>query len=156
MRHINLVETLQNIEFKNPGTTVDLIIENDKEEILLIKRKNEPFKGYWALPGGFLEYGKETLEQAGKRELEEETCLKTETKYLELLGAYSSPDRDPRGHVISHIYVVIKYLGEAKANDDAKDLNWFSKNNLPKLAFDHNKILEDYFNWKERRLNKNE
>lgn len=131
--------------FKNPGSTVDLIVLS-KEKILLIQRKIEPFKNKWALPGGFLEYGEECLEDAAKRELEEETNLEAES--LELIGVYSNPERDPRGHVISHVFVVKNFKGKPLAGDDAKEAKWFSLLKLPRLAFDHNKILKDFLGGK--------
>lgn len=121
--------------------TVDiLVINNETEEILLIKRLNEPFKDCWALPGGFVDEN-EDLEAAAHRELKEETNLEVEELYQ--IGAFGTPGRDPRGHMIS-----IAYLGysndteNAKAMDDAKELKWFNINNLPKLAFDHREIIE--------------
>jgi 8-oxo-dGTP diphosphatase len=121
--------------------TVDILIINDTtEEILLIKRLNEPFKDYWALPGGFVDEN-EDLEEAAHRELKEETNLEVEDLYQ--LGAFGAPGRDPRGHMIS-----IAYLGyssdveNAKAMDDAKELKWFKINALPKLAFDHKEIID--------------
>ncbi|MFH1248627.1 MAG: NUDIX hydrolase [archaeon] len=132
--------------FKNPGSTVDIIVEREGK-ILLVKRKNPPYKGMWAIPGGFIEYGKETLEQAAKRELKEETCL--DALKLELMGVYSEPKRDPRGHVISHVYAA-KTRGTAKASDDAKELQFFPLSNLPALAFDHKKIISDYQIWREK------
>jgi len=128
----------------NLGVTVDLIIENS-EGILLVERKNSPFRGYWALPGGFLEIGKESLEQCGVRETKEETGLIIQEENLELLGVYSSPHRDPRGHIISNVYVARKFLGKLKAGDDAQETSFFPINKLPELAFDHAKILKDYF-----------
>ncbi len=139
-------------EYINPASTVDLIVKDESDKILLIKRKHDPFKEFWALPGGFLDYGKETLEHAGVRELREETCLKTEEKYLRLIGVYSDPKRDPRGHVIAHAYEVTKHSGIEKAADDAKELGWFSLDSLPNLAFDHDKILEDYIKSKGSRF----
>jgi 8-oxo-dGTP diphosphatase len=130
-------------EYKKPASTVDLIVEKEKR-ILLIKRKHPPFQGCWAIPGGFLECDKETLEDAAIRELKEETNIDAKTSDIYLIGVYSNPNRDPRGHVISHVYVVTKYEGDPKAMDDAKELKWFSLDNLPKLAFDHNKIIQDY------------
>ncbi len=121
--------------------TVDILIINDTtEEILLIKRLNEPFKDYWALPGGFVDEN-EDLEEAAHRELKEETNLEVEDLYQ--LGAFGAPGRDPRGYMIS-----IAYLGyssdveNAKAMDDAKELKWFKINDLPKLAFDHKEIID--------------
>ncbi len=124
---------------RHPRIAVDAVIINKKGEILLIKRKNEPYKGYWALPGGFVEYG-EKVEEALKREIKEETGLKA--KKIELVGVYSDPKRDPRGHVISIAYLVEETEGKPKPATDAQDLNFFSK--LPeKIAFDHRKILKD-------------
>jgi 8-oxo-dGTP diphosphatase len=124
----------------NAASTVDLIVHYD-EGIVLIRRKHEPFRDYWALPGGFLEQGKETLEEAACRELFEETSLRTKPEYLKLIGVYSAPDRDPRGHVVDHIYEVTKFSGELNANDDAAEARVFKY--LPrKLAFDHKKIIK--------------
>lgn len=132
----------------NPASTVDLIVENENG-ILLIKRKNNPFKGMWALPGGFIDMGKESLEEAAVRELKEETSLTTKVSDLHLVGVYSDPLRDPRGHVIDHAYHVKRYFGELKAEDDAADAGIFPRNRLPKdLAFDHSKILRDYFEYR--------
>lgn len=126
----------------NPASTVDLIVSHNKG-IVLVRRKHEPFRGHWALPGGYLECGKETLEEAAVRELFEETSLMTDPSNLELIGVYSEPKRDPRGHVISHVYEVKAYSGELKANDDAAEVGIFRK--IPnRLAFDHEKILRDY------------
>lgn len=138
-------------QYRNPLPTVDIIIEmacgsyepparRGRRNILLIKRKNPPFG--WALPGGFVDYG-ESLESAAVREAKEETSLNVELKYQ--LGAYSDPARDPRYHTISVIFVA-SATGEPKAADDAKDVGIFSYDSLPKqLAFDHLKILQDYF-----------
>lgn len=121
--------------------TVDiLVINNQTEEILLIKRLNEPFKDCWALPGGFVDEN-EDLEAAAHRELKEETNLEVDELYQ--IGAFGTPGRDPRGHMISIAY--LGYINEtenAKAMDDAKELKWFNINNLPKLAFDHKEIIE--------------
>jgi 8-oxo-dGTP diphosphatase len=97
-----------------------------------------------------LDCGKETLEHTGVRELEEETSLKSLEKDLKLFGVYSDPKRDPRGHVISHSYWVSEYSGKVKAADDAKKAEWFSIYNLPKLAFDHEKIVRDYCKWRHK------
>ena len=135
-------------EFKNPAATADIIFEKDWK-ILLVKRKYDPFKGMWAIPGGFIEYGKETLEQTAIREAKEETGL--DISELELVGIYSSPNRDPRGHNISHVYLAKKYKGKVKAGDDSKEVAYFSFDDLPELAFDHEKILKDYFSWRNRK-----
>lgn len=127
-------------KYRNPAPTVDIIIRY-KEGIILIKRKNPP-EG-WALPGGFVDYG-ETLEAAALREAKEETGL--EVKLLRQFHAYSAPERDPRGHTISTVFIA-EASGEAMAGDDAAELGTFHKDGLPvKIAFDHKQILEDYFN----------
>jgi len=132
------------MKYENPAATADVIIENEKQEVLLIQRKDEPFKNMWALPGGHIELGKETVEQAGSREALEETSIKVAPSDLELIAVYSEPDRDPRGHYITHVYVAKRFSGTPKAADDAKDVRYFSKNNLPPLAFDHDKIIKHY------------
>lgn len=123
----------------------DILVFKDKK-ILLVKRRHKPFKNKWSLPGGFLEVGNEDLKNAAKRELKEETNLKIDPTNLELLNIYSSPHRDPRGHVISVAYIATKWKGKAKANSDAKELRFFSLPNLPSLAFDHLEIIKDYKN----------
>ncbi len=122
--------------------TVDVVlVKPNLKQLLLIKRKNEPFKDCWALPGGFVNEN-EDLETAAKRELEEETQVKINA--LQQIGAYGKPFRDPRNHVVS-----IAYFGKVndevnvKASDDAKEANWFSINDLPQLAFDHQEIISD-------------
>ena len=123
---------------KRPSITVDgVIIKNGK--ILLVKRKNEPFKGRWALPGGFVEYG-ETVEKAVLREVKEETGM--DAKIKKLVGVYSDPARDPRGHTISIVFL-LEGKGDAIAGDDAIEAKFFDLNELPPLAFDHEKIIKD-------------
>lgn len=121
-----------------PSIAVDGILIKDGK-ILLIKRKNEPFKGRWALPGGFVEYG-EKVEDAVIREFGEEVGIRAKIK--KLVGVYSDPNRDPRGHVISIVFL-LEGEGEPKAGDDAEDAKFFDLNNLPPLAFDHEKIIKD-------------
>ena len=125
--------------------TVDIIIEmNDR--IVLIRRRNEP-RG-WAIPGGFVDYG-ESVEEAAVREALEETSLKIDLRHL--LGVYSDPDRDARGHTISTVFVA-GGTGEPRAADDAESLALFDAASVPKpLAFDHDRILRDYFAWKTGR-----
>lgn len=120
--------------------TVDvLVINNLTNEILLIKRLNEPFKDCWALPGGFVDEN-EDLEQAARRELFEETNI--ETGKMIQIGAFGKPNRDPRGHMISVAYQTNLIDNQIlKAKDDAKEVKWFSVNNLPELAFDHLEII---------------
>ena len=127
---------------RNPFPTVDIIIEveNQGQGIVLIKRKNPPFG--WALPGGFVDYG-ESLEAAAVREAREETSL--DVQLLTQLGAYSEPDRDPRHHTISVVFVA-KAKGVPRAADDAAETKIFDRDTLPdELAFDHGRILKDYF-----------
>lgn len=136
-------------EYKNPVPTVDVIIEikreDDREGIVLIKRKNPPYG--WALPGGFVDYG-ESLEKAAVREAEEETSLDVEL--LHQFHTYSDPERDPRQHTISTVYVA-KASGQPKAQDDAKDIGVFTPEEIRfSLAFDHEQILKDYFKYKKR------
>lgn len=127
--------------YKNPIPAVDLIIEIEGQGLVLIERLNPP--PGWALPGGFVEVG-ESLEQAAIREAKEETCLD-----VELLGqfhTYSDPNRDPRMHCISTVFVA-RATGTPKAEDDAKSVAIYFKDQLPDvLAFDHRQILEDYLN----------
>jgi len=107
--------------------------------IVLIKRKNPPYQGSFALPGGFVEVG-ETVENATKREAREETGLQIEL--LGLVGVYSDPKRDSRGHVVSVAYLAAG-KGELASGSDAKSAEVFPLNSLPALAFDHDKIIRD-------------
>jgi len=127
--------------YKIPKITVDGIIKKGNE-ILLIRRKNIPFKNSWALPGGYLEYNEKT-EDAVIREIFEETGLFTEI--INLIGVYSDPKRDPRGHTVSIIYELRIIKGKLESGDDATDVNFFNLNNLPdNLSFDHKKVIKDY------------
>lgn len=124
--------------YRNPVPTVDIIIEVEGG-IILIKRKNPPYG--WALPGGFVDYG-ETLESAAEREALEETGLAV--TLLRQMHSYSDPGRDARQHTISTVFVATAQ-GRPQAGDDAGEVAVFSRENLPPLAFDHGKILDDYF-----------
>ena len=127
------------MEYKGPSITADgILIKN--QQILLVKRKNQPFKGKWALPGGFVEYEEKT-EDTVIREVLEETGLKT--KINQLAGVYSDPDRDPRGHTITVAYVLDIIGGELVAGDDASDVKFFNVKELPDLSFDHSKIINE-------------
>ena len=125
---------------KNPFPTVDIIIEIEGKGIVLIRRKNPPYG--WAIPGGFVDYG-ESIENAAVREALEETSLRVEL--LRQFHVYSSPDRDPRFHTISTVFTA-RATGSPIAADDAKEAGIFTKETLPdEIAFDHRKILDDYF-----------
>jgi len=128
------------LNFPSPYLTVDGIILH-KNRIVLVKRKNPPFKNCYALPGGFVDYG-ETVENAIVREVKEEAGL--ETKIKNIFGVYSDPERDPRGHTVTIVYELNVIAGKMKSGSDAKDVKLFSLNNLPELAFDHKKILKDF------------
>ncbi|MFQ6078801.1 MAG: NUDIX domain-containing protein [Thermodesulfobacteriota bacterium] len=131
--------------YKNPFLTVDIIIEVEAG-IVLIRRKNEPLG--WAIPGGFVDYG-EPLEEAAVREAKEETGLTVHL--IRQFHTYSDPERDPRFHAISTVYIA-KAQGVPRAQDDAQDVGIFDKHNLPQeIVFDHRKILEDYFTDKLRK-----
>lgn len=128
--------------YQNPIPTVDIIIELEKKGIILIERKNPPYG--WAIPGGFVDYG-ESLEEAAIREAKEETGLDIEL--IRQFYTYSDPGRDPRHHTVTTVYIA-KAKGIPKEGSDAKDIGVFTKKNLPKqLAFDHEKILNDYFTY---------
>ena len=122
--------------------TVDIFIYNENHEFILIKRKNDPFKDCWALPGGFVDYG-ETTEDAAVREAKEETSIDVELERL--FNVYSDPARDPRRHTVSIVYLAHGNFDDAKADDDAKEIDIFSFDVLEekKLAFDHETILRD-------------
>ena len=128
-------------EYKNPALTVDAIIVDDGK-IVLIQRLNNPYKDYWALPGGFVEYG-EKVEHAAIREAKEETGLNI--KLNKLVGVYSDANRDPRGHTVSVVYMASIVGGQLKSDTDAKDVQYFEISELNKmdLAFDHKQILND-------------
>jgi len=135
-------------KYKNPLVTVDVIIEIDGG-IVLIERKNPPYG--WALPGGFVDYG-ETLEATAVREAKEETSLNIKLK--EQFHTYSDPDRDPRHHSITTVYIATG-VGSPKAEDDAKNIGIFTEEDLPnQIVFDHVKIISDYFQYKKGGLKK--
>lgn len=128
--------------YRNPSLTVDIFIYDEDNNFILIKRGNEPFKGYWALPGGFVDYG-ETVENAAKRESLEETSINV--KLERLVGVYSKPDRDPRRHTVSITYTAKGNMENMRADDDACDIGIFTMKDLEKLniAFDHEEIIAD-------------
>jgi 8-oxo-dGTP diphosphatase len=128
-----------------PILVVEIIVEiNDK--LLLVKRKKDPFKGYFSFPGGTVSLG-ENVEDAIRSETLEETNLKIAP--TDILGVYSNPMRDPRGHRISVVFVGKVVSGDAQAGGDADSLEWLPVDNQTALAFDHHKILQDYLHWKD-------
>lgn len=131
-------------DFEQPSVTVDVVIftlREDDLQVLLVRRGEPPFKGSWAIPGGFANRD-ESLEQAAARELEEETGLSG--LYLEQLYTFGQPGRDPRGWVISVAYFALVPAKDVRlrAGDDAAEAAWHSAYGLPELAFDHAEILD--------------
>ena len=135
-------------KYRNPLVTVDIIIEINSG-IILIERKNPPYG--WALPGGFVDYG-ESLEASAVREAKEETSL--DVQLVEQFHTYSDPERDPRHHTVTTAFIA-KGFGTPKSADDAKNVGVFNQENLPDpIVFDHEKILGDYFQYKNGVLKK--
>jgi ADP-ribose pyrophosphatase YjhB (NUDIX family) len=131
-------------KYSNPLLTVDIIVELSDATIILIERKNPPHG--WALPGGFVDYG-ESIEHAAIREAEEEISLNV--TLTEQFYTYSDPRRDPRHHTVSTVFIATA-VGVPRAADDAKTVRTFRESNLPApLAFDHVRILRDYFTFKK-------
>ncbi|GAB4343058.1 MAG: NUDIX hydrolase [Leptolyngbyaceae cyanobacterium] len=132
--------------YRNPAPTVDIIIElidRPHRPIVLIERLNPPLG--WALPGGFVDYG-ESVETAAQREAQEETGLTVEL--VTQLHVYSEPQRDPRQHTLSVVFLATA-TGNPQAGDDAKHLDLFEPWRIPtNLCFDHDRILRDYFNYR--------
>jgi len=126
--------------YSRPTLACDgILLMNDR--ILLVKRGREPFKDMFALPGGIVEYD-ETVEECVRREMLEETGL--ETKIIGLLGVYSDPGRDPRGHFVSSVFHLNAVGGELRSGDDAAEARLFDLEDLPPLAFDHARIISDF------------
>ena len=132
-------------KYKIPSLTTDIFIFDDEFNFILIKRKNDPYKDCWALPGGFVEYG-ERVETAAIREAKEGTNIDVELK--DLVNVYSNPDRDPRGHTITIAFTAKGDFTSRKADSDASDINIFSLEELGdiNLAFDHEQIIKDCLN----------
>lgn len=128
---------------KTPLLTVDAVIPYKGDNIILIKRKNPPYQGHWALPGGFVDIG-ETVENACIRETQEETNINA--KIVRLIGIFSEPNRDPRGHTVSVAYLCEPLTDEEKpkAQDDAAELEIVPISKIPtiELAFDHYEIIK--------------
>lgn len=132
-------------EYPRAAVTADCVVITSGEEpqVLLIKRGNAPFKGQWAIPGGFMEMD-ETTRQCAIRELKEEANL--DVTDVTMIGCYDAIGRDPRHRTVTLAYLAIvdpSLMSQASAGDDAADHHWFPLNELPPLAFDHGKILED-------------
>ena len=130
-------------KYPRPAMTADCIVitKEAKPKVLLIQRGDEPFKGCWAFPGGFMDM-EETTEQCAIRELEEETGLKVGKVYQ--IGAYSKVDRDPRGRTVTVAYLAIVDAPMAvSGQDDAAKAEWWPLSTLPELAFDHYDIMQD-------------
>lgn len=138
------------VNYRNPIPTVDIIIElldRPYRPIVLVERLNPPLG--WALPGGFVDYG-ESLESAAEREAEEETGLRV--KLSEQFQVYSEPERDPRAHTLSVVFLATA-KGEPSAGDDAKNLKIFELWDIPSnLCFDHDRILRDYRYYRDHGL----
>lgn len=131
-------------EYARPALTTDCVVfglDDEGLKVLLIQRDLPPFEGKWALPGGFVRVG-ESLDDGARRELREETGLKN--VYLEQLYSFGDPDRDPREHVVTVAYYALVNLGDhpPKADTDARHAAWFPMDDIPKLAFDHDRLLD--------------
>ena len=139
-------------DYPRPMLTADCVVVRSGSEVLLVRRGGEPFKGCWALPGGFMEMD-ETIEHCAVRELEEETGLRFAERDLRLVGVYSTPGRDPRGRTVTAAFRVESgerraesgerrvENGEPVAGDDAAEVRWWPLAALPPLAFDHADIV---------------
>ena len=143
-----MTELKYHYEYARPAVAVDLIVircpDSAENELLLIRRGQDPFRGCWALPGGFVEEN-ETLEQAAVRELQEETSVEVGMHCVSQFKAYSAVDRDPRTRVISVVFwAKIADHGQVEAGDDAAEAKWFRMGELPELAFDHPKIITEW------------
>lgn len=128
-------------EYERPMLTADCAVVNRGGELLLVRRGGEPFKGCWALPGGFMEMD-ETIEHCAVRELQEETGIVVSEDDLHLIGIYSTPGRDPRGRTVTAAYALRVDDTAATAGDDASEVRWWPLNDLPPMAFDHKEIVE--------------
>ena len=130
--------------YSRPAVTADCVVlglmPDGSRRLLLIQRGNDPYKGMWAFPGGFMNMD-ETLEQCARRELKEETGLEVEGEFVEV-KSFSTVDRDPRGRTITVAFLVTVPVTEVKGGDDAAKACWFPLEALPPLAFDHDEILK--------------
>jgi 8-oxo-dGTP diphosphatase len=142
-------------DYPRPAVTVDIAVvtTGGRPQVLLVRRKNEPFAGKWALPGGFIDMD-ETLEESARRELREETGI--EVSKLWQVAAYGDPGRDPRGRTISVVYLTRVHPRKVKpvAADDAAAVDWFPLDAPPPLAFDHEAILKRVTSELKARVNR--
>ena len=131
-----------------PALTADAVLLKGRE-VLLVRRGREPFKGMWALPGGFVDVG-ETVEDATRRELMEETGLRGDI--VDLLGVWSAPDRDPRGHIVTVAFVlkVSGIVAVGMEEGEVDEARWFPLDALPEMAADHGDILAAARRWLDR------
>ena len=139
-------------KYPHPAVTSDCVIfgfDGVGIKVLLIQRGIEPYKGKWAFPGGFMQID-ETVEECAKRELEEETGLKTTS--VEQLYTFSDVNRDPRERVITVAHYALVRLEEVKGGDDARSAQWFAMNEITSLAFDHDRILRMAVNRLKERI----
>lgn len=139
-------------KYPHPAVTSDCVIfgfDGVAIKVLLIQRGIEPYKGKWAFPGGFMQID-ETVEECAKRELEEETGLKTTS--VEQFYTFSDVNRDPRERVITVAHYALVRLEEVKGGDDARSAQWFAMNEIPSLAFDHDRILRMAVNRLKERI----
>jgi 8-oxo-dGTP diphosphatase len=128
---------------KTPLLTVDCVVFYENS-VVLIRRANDPYKNWFALPGGFVDIG-ETVEEACSRELKEETNLYIPEEDLTLVGVYSNPQRDVRNHIVSVVFMGQPYAKTPKPGDDATDVEFVVDWREKDLAFDHKKIIEDAY-----------
>ena len=133
------------VAYASSKPTAGALVEDDEGRLLLVRRAHEPFKGRWDIPGGFLEEGEHPLDGL-RRELREETGLDVEL--VDVLGVYSDPARDPRGHTVSTVFVG-RATGAPRGGDDAAEAGVFTDATLPaSIVFDHPMILADYFRYR--------
>jgi 8-oxo-dGTP diphosphatase len=137
-------------DYPRPMVTTDILVfgwDAKQLRVMLIRRKNDPYRDCWAIPGGFIDMD-ETLEETARRELEEETGISRVP--LHRFGVFGAPGRDPRGRTVTVAYMAFlrpELLRRAKAGDDAAEVCWFPARRAPKLAFDHSKMLRQAVGW---------
>lgn len=142
VKKVNMEEYKYHYKYPHPGVTLDCVIfgfDGEKLNVLLIARRFDPYQGYWAFPGGFLEMD-ESAEEGARRELKEETGL--DTAFVKQFHTFSKPDRDPRERVLTIAYYALLHISEVKGQDDAARAQWFPLNDVPTLAFDHEEIFQ--------------